>query len=219
MAEAAARGRGEARGEGRRKGGRRGVLGWLALSVAVSVCVEWAGMTWVWPEQGAGHAQAVLEREAGYLNQDFSRAARGVGRWSGAAWHWAFEWTGLARGAVWLGEAVGAADYAAAALAMLQVVLVRVVLLVFSTPAFVLFGAVGAVWGLTLRDLRRWGAGREFGGVYHRAKRSAPRVLVAAAVVYLAMPVAVHPSAVIVPGALLFGVLVAVVTASFKKYL
>ena len=40
-----------------------------------------------------------------------------------------------------------------------------------------------------------------------------------AAFVYLAIPGAVHPSAVIVPGAALFGAAVCVVAASFKKYL
>ena len=78
---------------------------------------------------------------------------------------------------------------------------------------------MGLSGGLTLRDIRRWSAGREFGGVYHAAKRGAPRILFAAAFVYLAIPFAVHPSAVIVPGAALFGGSALVVAASFKKYL
>ena len=106
-----------------------------------------------------------------------------------------------------------------AALSTVQVLIVRVVLLAFSAPAFGLFGLVGLAGGLTLRDIRRWSAGREFGGVYHAAKRGAPKVLLAAAVIYLAIPFAVHPTLVIVPGAALFGASVLIVAASFKKYL
>ena len=38
--------------------------------------------------------------------------------------------------------------------------MVRVVLLVFSAPTFLLFGVVGLAGGLTPPDIRRWSAGR-----------------------------------------------------------
>ena len=44
-------------------------------------------------------------------------------------------------------------------------------------------------------------------------------MLFAAAFVYLAIPFAVHPTAVVVPGAALFGASALVVAGSFKKYL
>ena len=139
---------------------------------------------------GGGNAARVLRREAGYLNADFRPSAARI-----------------------LGE------YVRAALVTVQVLMVRVVPFVFSAPAFLLFGVVGLAGGLTLRDIRRWSAGREFGGVYHAAKRGAPRVLAGAAFVYLGVPFAVHPSAVIVSRAALFGAAVLVVAVSFKKYL
>ena len=197
----------------------RGMLHCLVLSLLTSVAVEWIGMTWWWPEQGARHAAAVLEREAGYLNAEFRPAAARVLGAAERARFYAFEWTGLAAALRWLGGAVRLDEYVDAALWTAQVLMVRVVLLAFSVPAFLGFGLVGLAGGLTLRDVRRWSAGREFGGVYHAAKRGAPRVLYAAAFVYLAIPFAVHPTAVIVPGAALFGAAALVVTASFKKYL
>ena len=196
----------------------RGALHCLWLSLLTSVAVEWIGMTWWSPEQGAGHAAAVLEREAGYLNADFRPAAARVLGAGERARFYVFEWTGLAAGLRWLGGAARLDAYVDAALWTAQVLVVRVVLLAFSAPAFLGFGLVGLAGGLTLRDIRRWSAGREFGGVYHAAKRGAPKVLFAAAFVYLAIPFAVHPTAVIVPGAALFGVS-ALVAASFKKYL
>jgi len=189
------------------------------VSAVASVAVEWIGMTFWWPEAGAEHAAGVLRREAGYLNSDFRPSAARILHAAERGYHYAFEWTGLAAGLRWLGGTVRLDEYVRAALATVQVLLVRIVLLVFSAPAFALFGVVGLAGGLTLRDIRRWSAGREFGGVYHAAKRGAPKVLFAAAFVYLAIPFAVHPTAVIVPGAALFGVSALVVAASFKKYL
>ena len=176
-------------------------------------------MTWWWPEEGAEHAAAVLKREAGYLNSDFGPAAARILGAAERAYFYAFEWTGLAAGLNWLGGSVDLGEYVRAALSTMQILMVRVVLLVFSAPAFALFGVAGLASGLTLRDVRRWSAGREFGGLYHAAKRLAPRVLALAAVVYLAIPVSVHPGAVIVPGAALFGASALVVAGSFKKYL
>ena len=217
MAEAA-RVREPVRAE-RRRGRARSVAGCLVLSAVTSVTVEWIGMTWWWPELGAEHAAGVLKREAGYLNADFRPTAARVLGAAERGYHYAFEWTGLAAALRWLGGTVRVDEYVRAALSIVQVLMVRVVLLAFSAPAFALFGLVGLAAGLTLRDIRRWSAGREFGGVYHAAKRGAPRILFAAAFVYLAVPVSVHPSAVIVPGAALFGGSALVVAASFKKYL
>ena len=217
MAEAA-RVREPVRAE-RRRGRVRSVAGCFALSAAASVAVEWVGMTWWWPAEGAEHAAGVLRREAGYLNEDFRPSAARILHGAERAYFYAFEWTGLAAALRWLGGTVRVDEYVKAALWTVQVLIVRVVLLAFSVPAFGLFGLVGLAGGLTLRDIRRWSAGREFGGVYHAAKRGAPKVLFAAAFVYFAIPFAVHPTAVIVPGAALFGASVLVVAASFKKYL
>ena len=218
MAEAA-RVREPARRVERHRGRVRSMAGCLALSAAASVAVEWIGMVWWWPDEGAAHAARVLRREAGYLHENFRPSAARILGGAERAYHYAFEWTGLAGALRWAGGAARLDEYVLAALSTVQVLIVRVVLLAFSAPAFGLFGLVGLAGGLTLRDIRRWSAGREFGGVYHAAKRGAPKVLAAAAVIYLAIPFAVHPTLVIVPGAALFGASVLIVAASFKKYL
>ena len=218
MAEAVAHGRAAASVQPKPPQ-RVGVVSCLVGSMVLSVVIEWVGMTFWWPELGSAHARGILAAEASYLHGDFASAASTVGRWAEGAYHWAFEWTGIEAGAAWVGGKAGVSEYVAAGFAMLQVFLVRVVLLVFSLPVFALFGIVGVTSGLTLRDIRRWSAGREFGGVYHRAKRVVPGTLKFAAIVYLAIPVAVHPTLVIVPGAMLFGVMAALVVGTFKKYL
>ena len=219
MAEAATT-RTEASAPRRERRGRvAAALHCLVLSLVMSVAVEWVGMTWWWPEEGAAHAAEVLKREAAYLNADFRPAAARVIGAAERGYFYAFEWTGLAAALDWLGGTADLSAYVRAALSTVQVLMVRVVLLAFSAPAFALFGLAGLTLGLSLRDVRRWSAGREFGGLYHAAKRFAPRAIALAAVVYLAIPVSVHPTAVIVPGAALFGASALVVAASFKKYL
>ncbi len=210
---------GQVDGRRRRTGRVRSAAGCVLASAAVSVVVEWIGMTWWWPELGAEHSAGVLKREADYLNEDFRPSAARILGLAERAYYYAVEWTGLATALRWLGGAVDLAEYVRAALATFQVLIVRLALLLFSVPVFALFGLVGLACGLTLRDIRRWSAGREFGGLYHAAKRSAPRLLFAGAFVYLAIPFSVHPTAVIVPGAAAFGGVVLVVSASFKKYL
>lgn len=51
-----------------------GVLGflikalfWLMFSLLISIVIEWAGMTWWWPEQGAQHGIDMYERESAYV--------------------------------------------------------------------------------------------------------------------------------------------------------
>ena len=41
---------------------------WLVISLMLSIIIEWLGMIWFWPEQGADHAQAVLASDQAYLN-------------------------------------------------------------------------------------------------------------------------------------------------------
>ena len=86
-------------------------------------------------------------------------------------------------------------------------------------PVFAMFALVAIVDGLVKRDLRRWGGGRESSFVYHWAKRSALPLLVLTWVIYLAFPVSVHPSFIVLPFAMLFALSVTVTASSFKKYL
>ena len=36
---------------------------WLVISLMLSIIIEWLGMIWFWPEQGADHAKAVRSYE------------------------------------------------------------------------------------------------------------------------------------------------------------
>lgn len=78
---------------------------------------------------------------------------------------------------------------------------------------------VGLVDGLVRRDVRRFGAGRESGFTYHRAKASLIPLAVLPWVTYLALPVSVNPLPILLPSAVLLGVAMDIAAGSFKKYL
>jgi integrating conjugative element membrane protein (TIGR03747 family) len=216
-------------------------LFWLWTALVLSVLLEWTGMILWWPEQGVEHSRGMLEAEIGYLNEDFkesllvSSPARLARRFADGFHRVFFDWTRLADFLQWLsappasGEGrftsglralyAKVADFALASLLITQVFAVRLAVLVLALPAFALFGLVGFADGLMRRDLRRWGGGREHGFLYHHAKRPVLPSVVGAWVIYLGLPVSIHPTYVVVPFAALFGGLLALTSATFKKYL
>jgi len=99
------------------------------------------------------------------------------------------------------------------------VFLVRLLVLVLTLPLFLMAAFTGLVDGLVRRDVRGFGAGRESGFVYHRARASLMPLAVLPWVTYLALPVSVHPLLILLPSAALLGVAVCIASATFKKYL
>ncbi len=217
------------------------LLLWIVGSLVVSILVEWVGMTWWWPEQGARHARDMLEAEIGYLAsgvrtslvvEDTQAYAR---TFADAGYEWLWRRTGLEaladsaarppapdagtfrRWAHRLWRAVG--EYVVAASHITQLFFVRIAVLSLSMPAFLLAAFMGLLDGAVQRDLRRWGGGRESSFVYHHARRLIWPAFIAAWVIYLSMPVSVHPSLVVIPFAAATGLVIAVTVASFKKYL
>ena len=78
---------------------------------------------------------------------------------------------------------------------------------------------VGLAGGVVRRDIRRFGAGRESGFIYHRARASLIPLAVLPWVTYLALPVNVNSLLILLPSAALLGVAMDIGAGSFKKYL
>ncbi|MDN3519058.1 TIGR03747 family integrating conjugative element membrane protein [Aquisalimonas lutea] len=216
---------------------------WLLLALVFSIVVEWIGQTWIWPDQGVEHSRQMLQRELGYLHQDFERSvvpgidnsamyAKAFADWT---YYGVVEASGLQSLLRWLARSpdpeggdlqhAARASYAAAepyilsAVTIMQVFALRVGVLTLAMPIFVLFGLVAVVDGLVQRELRRWGGGRESSFVYHHAKRLMMPSIAMAWVVYLALPVSTHPNWVILPFSVLNATTVAITASRFKKYL
>ncbi|MCI0668737.1 MAG: TIGR03747 family integrating conjugative element membrane protein [Methylococcaceae bacterium] len=215
------------------------VLLLLALSLMFSIAAEWIGMAFFWPDQGRRHSEAMLDAELRHLDrfresilvEPPARFARDTA----TLFHKVlYQKSGIEAGLLWLAESPPnpgqfwrnialayriTADYLLAAMTITQVFAVRLCVLVLSLPAYALLGLVAFTDGLAERDLRRWGGGRESSFVYHWAMRLVAPTFVAPWILYLSVPFSVHPNWVVLPFAILFALLVAVVTSTFKKYL
>ncbi len=100
----------------------------------------------------------------------------------------------------------------------LQLFALRLGVLVLAAPLFLITGIAATADGLITWYLRRTGAGRESGFVYHRAKRGFAISMLALWLMYLVPPVPIDPRWIVPPFLLIFGVAIRVTVAYFKKY-
>lgn len=217
------------------------VASWLVAALLFSILVEWAGMLFWWKDEGPLHSRTMLQQELDYLNENFRRSivssnpARFARDFADNSYHYLFEWTRFVDFIRWLQQPprpkesailtllrslyARIGDYVVAAMTVTQVFAVRMAVLALAMPLFVLFGLVALVDGLVQRDVRRWAGGRESSFVYHHAKKVIFPAVVLAWVVYLGIPISMHPNYVILPFATLFALAMAIAAGSFKKYL
>ncbi len=221
------------------------MLGVLIGSLLLSILIECVGMHLFWPEQGWRHAQGMLDYELNHLSSHFTRSVvvQEPGRTAHELVEGAYEWLFVKSGLLdWMSQAsararapshgdardlrysisqvyVWSENYLIAAAFTTLTFIVRLLVLVLTLPLFVLAAFVGLVDGLVRRDIRKFGAGRESGFVYHRAKASLMPLAVLPWIIYLTLPISVHPLLVLLPSATLLGLAVNITAANFKKYL
>lgn len=220
-------------------------MGMLLGSLMLSLLIEYTGMAFFWPEEGAAHSEAVMNTELGWLSTEFthslllSEPSVTVIRWITTAYQWLFIDSGfttwlsqqyelqmgsdneLTRNlSSWSGWLAGYLhEYLQATVWITVITLVRVTILLLSVPLFLMVVVVALVEGLGRRDLRRYGAGYESSFVYHHAKKIVKPAIVVPMMLYLSWPTAVYPNLLLLPAALLLGTAITVTTASFKKYI
>ncbi|MBL5862113.1 TIGR03747 family integrating conjugative element membrane protein [Serratia fonticola] len=221
------------------------VFGVLCGSLILSILIECIGIYFFWPEQGWHHAQTMLDYELGQLTSHFTQSlvvqepGRSAQKIVGEAYDWIFVKMGLQE---WISDAAKQArsgsfsqtrdfryymglvyvhveTYLIAAAYMLLVFLIRLLVLCLTLPLFLMAAFVGLVDGLVRRDIRRFGAGRESGFLYHRAKASLMPLAVLPWVIYLSLPISVSPLLILLPSAVLLGLAMDIAVGSFKKYL
>lgn len=204
---------------------------WIVLvSIFCSVLIEWLGIYFEWfGPAGSEHARQTMLSEMGYLDSEFSRSLLVSSPVAFATsivdtcYQWLFVNTGIAS---WVEQGAGALGwvgtlktYLQAAMYVTLMTLTRCVILTLTSPLFALAAIVGFTDGLVGRDLRRFGAGRESAFVYHHAKRMVTPIFLTGWLIYLSLPFSIHPNLFLLPCALLFGLMIAIATSSFKKYL
>lgn len=214
-----------------------GLLGWLALLPGVligfclgawmlAIALEWLGDAFFWRNACASHSEQVLQATWQWW------------RGSAGAPVWLVENLALASDTLQQGIAALIASLngqsglfwtetvttviRCALLSASNITLtflLRLAILLQALPLFVLTIVIGLIDGLVRRDLRRFGAGHESGFVYHQARRMISSSLIATGLVWLTMPVILAPEYILVPGALVIGLVVSVAIGIFKKYL
>jgi len=221
------------------------LFGVLIGSLLISIVVECVGMHLFWKEQGWRHSQSMLQYELSHLSSHFTRSAivREPGRTAhqlvDTGYEWVFVKTGVDEQLSHTADRVRAPSqsgtknfryylsqiylwserYLIAAAFTTLTFFVRLLILVLTLPLILLAAFVGLVDGLVRRDVRKFGAGRESGFFYHRAKASLMPLAVLPWVIYLALPISLHPLLILLPSATLLGLGVNLTAGSFKKYL
>ncbi|MGE0684313.1 MAG: DUF4400 domain-containing protein [Candidatus Binatia bacterium] len=101
----------------------------------------------------------------------------------------------------------------------LQLFALRIGVLVLATPLFLVTAIAATSDGLIPWYLRRTGAGRESGFIYHRSKRGLALSVLALWVIYLVPPIPLNPRWVIPPFLCISAITIRVTVAYFKKYI
>jgi integrating conjugative element membrane protein (TIGR03747 family) len=225
---------------GRLLGLGTGFVVWLVLGLFGNIVAELACLKYLWPEEGVAHSLATLKSELGYLDRDFpegvfiDRPARLAGQLATLVYDQVYREGRLGR---WVQGAKtrpneppslggtartllrNGGDTLLAAVVATQVYAIRLAVLFAALPVFLLAALVAIPDGFGQRDVRKFSGGRERGQVYHLARHFVMPMFTGAWVLYLAWPTTVHPHAFILPFAALFGMMLWVMTSSFKKYL
>lgn len=203
----------------------------LLASLLFSLVVEWLGMAFFWPEQGAEHSHIMLNTELGWFAENVRQSILvndPVGQLNillSQIWQWLFVET---RFISWLEQLrhkpaghwiYFVTPYIQATVYIVMTFVLRLFILLMTSPLFVLAALTGITDGLVRRDIRRFGCGYESGFIYHHAKRSVMPVFFLAWIIYLSLPFSVNPCIVLLPAALLFGISMSITVGSFKKYL
>ena len=214
----------------------------LSIGLGISIVVEWLGMIYWWPEQGASHAYNMMATEINYLRVDFKRELMGYGLVeivSAAvhnvvailAWFNGFfpeNWSAAYTNPIY--ESDGTITdrtkrvvqtlypFAQAAYHITILYTIRLTIIVLSIPLIIIVAFV-ALWdGLCERELRKDGAGRESTDKFSAAKNTIKFVPIFLVVLYLSSPWATHPNFVLTPIALSLGILLYFAASNYKKY-
>ncbi|WP_426576236.1 TIGR03747 family integrating conjugative element membrane protein [Xenorhabdus stockiae] len=221
------------------------LIGFIVMSWLFSLLLEYLGMTFFWPDEGAAHSQTMMKTELQFLSTEFTRSlllsnpAQTVSDWLAQTYQWLFVDSGFLHwiqgqshsqlnsrndflrefNTVLQGVSGYLREYALATVFITMVTLIRLAILGLSVPLFVMVVLVALVDGLGRRDLRRYGAGYESSFVYHHAKRGIKPACTIPCVLYLSWPDVVYPTVILLPATLLLGMAVVITTSMFKKYI
>lgn len=199
----------------------------LFVGLFVSIIIEWMGLYFQWWEGGAFHSLDMLRAELTYSNNTAKAAitsdynegwiAGFVAQYK-SVMHIFFYW--CAKGMVFITrDNTVLTMYADSGYNISLVYILRVMLIIFSFPLFIMVFIWGFVDGLVERDLRKFGAGRESSTIFEAARTLTFPLLVLPFVIYLSFPTSINPLYIIPPSAIFQAMLYRILFSKYKKYL
>ena len=201
------------------------LLVWIVFALMINILIEILGMLFNWWDlPGAAHSDWMLRVELGWLNRDFQGVlgspTDNAIRFSSYMYDLFFVWFGydIAQSVLDSSANTGYVAYIKASMNITQLFFVRMIVLLFSLPIFIIFASMAFVDGLMKRELRRFGGDRESGWIWHRAFQSIKPLSIAPFVLYLASPWSIHPTIVILPFVMMISYAIWLSTLKFKKY-
>jgi hypothetical protein len=196
------------------------LIKWSCISILFSIFIAFVGVTFIWPEEGSNHEKQTLEKEVTYLadelrNTSFLKLLTKTQETS--LWVVPDKFGhGVSKLASFFTE--NSQMYAETANYSMRIFLVRFIILLSSLPILVIYTFAGVVIGLVERDLRRFNLARESSTKFHLILNNSHLPLIALMMCYLSWPVTAYPLPFILPGYILFGLLVFTMVAGYKKY-
>jgi integrating conjugative element membrane protein (TIGR03747 family) len=225
------------------------LFGILCGALLLSIIIECVGMRFFWPDEGWHHASRMLDHELHQLSGQFTHSllANEPGKAARALVDKAYTGLFVKSGLLdWMKRAAEQSrapardadadakkdfryyvsrlylwleDFLIASAFTVLVFCTRLIVLTLTLPLFLLAALTGLVDGLVRRDIRKFGAGRESGYLYHRARASIFPLLMLPWTLYLALPVSLHPLWILLPAAVLLSLAANLAAGSFKKYI
>ena len=185
------------------------LIGLVIGALVLRVVLELAGLYFWWPQEGSRHVFQVMRREQAELvialqphplgNDIVMLLENGT--------------THVLKANILLQKPFTVLSY------MLVSFMLRLIWLAAMTPLLCLSALTGLTEGLVQRDLRRFGSGLESVFLHRYVIRSGSSVATALWVCYLAQPLFLPVTLVLLPAALWFGITVWMAAGSFKRWL
>ena len=220
------------------------IFGLVCGSLLLSIIIECLGVFLFWQGQGWHHAEIMFLSEIDNFSRTFTQSLmvnnpmQQLNDLLSVCYDWLFIKTGLVDqlNTIITPKATDSTaklsvraytdmvvtqlhTYLLAAAYTTLTFIVRVMILILSMPLILLVVLVGFIDGLVKRDLRRFVAGHESGFIYHRARGFIKLSIALPWVIYLTLPLSIAPLWIMLPCALLAGIVMNITVASFKKYL
>ena len=211
---------------------------WLFVSLISSIIIEWLGIYFSWWSSGDEHSKIMLNEELVYANETIRDVFLGDDQ--GSYLFWVFNKflfvmdvtlqflantiqsiTTIILRFTTIGAYIPTDRfeiYTSSAFNISLVFLLRLFLILFALPLFLMSLLWGFVDGLVERDLRRFGAGRESSTIFDGAKSMIAPFFVAPLLVYLSFPEPINPVLIIAPSVLVQCVLYRTLFSKYKKY-